>query len=314
MVSIGIDLGGTNIAVGVVDESGKILATGSVRTMPERSYQSVIKDMADISLLTLGKTNISLSNVRSVGIGIPGIADQETGVVIFCTNLGWHDVPLRSEIQKYIDKPVYIDNDATVAAYAESIAGVSAGTQSSVFLTLGTGLGGGIIINGKPWNGFHGVGSEIGHLTMVIDGEPCTCGKRGCLERYCSATALARMGREVIARYPDSVLCYRSGGDHNNISAKMVIDAAKEGDAAATEAFKQYVKCLSLAINTIISFIDPEVIVLGGGVSRAGEFLLSAIRAELPGYLMFKTLPYAGIEIARLGSDAGIIGAALLGA
>lgn len=313
MVSIGIDLGGTNIAAGIVDEAGNILASGSVRTLPQRPYQDVVKDMADISLHTLRKLNLSQSDVRSVGIGIPGVADQGTGEVIFCTNLGWHNVPLRDEMQKYINKPVYIDNDANVAALAESIAGVSAGTQTSVFLTLGTGVGAGIMINGQLWNGCHGVAAEIGHLTLVADGEPCTCGKSGCLERYCSATALGRMGRQALAEHPDSMLQAMSGGQPERVNAKTVLDAAKAGDAAAMAVFRHYVKYLSLAVNTIISFIDPEIVVLGGGVSKAGDFLADAVRAEIPHYLMYKTLPYAGIEIAGLGSDAGIIGAAMLG-
>lgn len=313
MVSIGIDLGGTNIAVGIVDEDGVIIASGSSRTNASRPYQDIVKDMAKVSLDTLQKAGIPLSDVRSIGIGVPGIANQDTGVVVFCTNLAWHDVPLRDEMQKYIDKPVYIDNDATVAGLAESVAGVSKGTHSSVFLTLGTGVGGGIVLEGKPWSGYHGVGSEIGHLTLEIDGEPCTCGKSGCLERYCSATAIARMGRQALKQHPESLLGKLTGGNPERMNAKVIIDAAREEDVTAMKVFRRYVKYLALAINTIISFIDPEVVVLGGGVSKAGDFLLDAVRAEIPNYLMFKTMPYSRIEIAQLGPDAGIIGAAMLG-
>ncbi len=313
MVFIGIDLGGTKIAVGIVNEKGTILKKGSMPTLANRPYQEIVKDMADCCLSTLKEAELSLSDVHSIGIGVPGIANPDTGVVVFCTNLSWHDVPLRDEMQKYINKPVFIDNDATVAGYAESVAGVSAGCHSSVFLTLGTGVGGGIVINGKPWSGFHNVGSEIGHITLELDGEPCTCGNRGCLERYCSATAIIRMARQALPVHPESLISSLCQGDAENINAKMVFDAAREGDETALKIFRRYVKYLAQGINTIVAFLDPEMIVLGGGVSKAGSFLLDAVRAEIPQYLLFKTMPYASIEIASLGPDAGIIGAAMLG-
>ena len=313
MVYIGIDLGGTEIAVGIVDEAGKILKKGGSPTLVNRPYQEIVRDMAAVSLKTLKEAGLSIEDVRSVGIGVPGIANPDTGVVVFCTNLSWHDVPLREEIQKYIPKPVYIDNDATVAGYAESVAGVSAGCHSSVFLTLGTGVGGGIVIGGKPWSGFHNVGSEIGHIILELDGEPCTCGNKGCLERYCSATAVIRMARQALTVHPESQMNAMCGGDPEKINAKLVFDAAKDGDETALKIFRRYVKYMAQAIYTIIAFLDPEVIVLGGGVSKAGDFLLDAVRAEVPQYLLFKTMPYSRIEIASLGSDAGIIGAAMLG-
>ena len=188
MVYIGIDVGGTGVQVGVVNEQGEIIAKDSFPTGVGRPYQEMIRDMADCTRSAVAKAGLTMDDVKAVGVGIPGIGDNKTGNVIFCTNLGWHDVPLRAEYQQYIDKPVYIDNDATVAGLAESVAGVSANTDSSVFLTLGTGVGGGIVIHGKVWNGFHGVGSEIGHMILKVGGEPCTCGNHGCVERYCSAT------------------------------------------------------------------------------------------------------------------------------
>ena len=313
MVSIGIDLGGTNIAVGVVDETGSIIASGSTPTLVERPYAAIIKDMAACSLEVLKKSGNTLTEVERIGIGIPGIADPDTGVVVFCTNLAWHDIPLREELRKYIQKPVFIDNDATVAGLAESVAGVSAGAHSSVFITLGTGVGGGIVIHGKPWSGCHGIGSEIGHMIIELDGEPCTCGNRGCLERYCSATAVIRMARQAVQQHPESMINELCHGDPAKINAKTVFDAAREGDGTAVKIFRRYVRYLAQAIASIINFLDPEVIVLGGGVSKAGAFLLDALREETPKYILFKTMPLPRIEIAKLGSDAGIIGAAMLG-
>lgn len=314
MVYIGIDLGGTGVQVGVVDESGTIIARDGFPTGVGRPYQEIIKDMADSSLAALAKAGLTLDDVHSVGVGVPGIADARTGRVVFCTNLSWRDVPLREEFQRYLNKPVHIDNDATVAGLAESVAGVSAGTDSSVFVTLGTGVGGGIVIHGKVWSGFHGVGSELGHMILELDGEPCTCGNRGCVERYCSATAIIRMARELVARHPDSLVLTLAQGDPDNINAKMVFDAAREQDPVGMKVFRRYVIYLSQALASVMQLLDPEVVVLGGGVSKAGGFLLDAVRAEVPRYLLFKELPHARIELAKLGPDAGIIGAAMLGA
>ena len=183
----------------------------------------------------------------------------------------------------------------------------------SVFLTLGTGLGGGIIVSNKPQNGSHGVGGELGHMTIVVDGEMCTCGKRGCFERYAAATGMIRMGVDAMRAHPDSALYAAAFGDPSRMTAKIVTDSARAGDPVAMKVFDDYIKYLSIGINSIISFIDPSMIVLGGGVSRAGAFLLNKVRAKLPEYIFYKTLPYADIELARLGNEAGIIGAALLG-
>lgn len=313
MVYIGIDLGGTNIAVGIVDESGRILCKGSTPTLLPRPYGPIIADIAKCSLETLARSGHTLEEVAAVGAGVPGILDPRSGVIPFCTNLGWHDVPFVLELQKYIDKPVYVDNDATVAGLAESVAGVSAGVQSSVFLTLGTGVGGGIIIGGKAYSGAHGVGSEIGHMIVELDGERCTCGNYGCFERYASATALIREGRKAYAQHPESLIGKLCGGNADKISAKTVIDAAKEGDPTAAKVFRRYVRALASGIITIINVLDPEVVVLGGGVSMAGAFLLDAVREAVKPMIFFKSMPHARIELAKLGSDAGIIGAAMLG-
>ena len=313
MYYIGVDLGGTHMAIGVVNPEGRIVAKAETPTLPERPYQELVADMVKCMRTAMSDAKIDVADVHSIGIGIPGTADRN-GVVVFCTNLGWHNIPLREEIQKYINKPVFIDNDANVAGWAEYAAGVSRGTDTNVFLTLGTGVGAGIVINGKLWAGRHNVAAEYGHLTMnADDGEPCTCGKTGCTERYCSATAIIRMGKEACEKNPGCLLEKRCGGDLNKLNAKLIIDAAKEGDTIAMSVFNRYADYLTIAVNNIVSFLDPDMIVLGGGVSHAGEFLLNAVRERLPKYLMFKTLPYAEIRQAKLGNDAGIIGAALLG-
>jgi len=313
MIYIGVDLGGTNIAVGLVDEEGKILLKGSTPTLVERGPEPIIRDMGKLSLELLEKGGYSLDDVKAIGVGVPGVADSEKGLVYFCTNLGWHNVPLTSILTQVIDKPVFIENDATVAGLAESVAGVSKGVKNSIFLTLGTGVGGGVIIDGKVYSGSHHVGSELGHMTVNIEGRRCTCGNIGCWEQYSSATALIRMGREAAEANPDCLIATMVGGDLSKIEAKTVIDAAREKDPVAEKVYEKYIFYLAMGIVAIINGFDPEVIALGGGVSKAGDFLLQPLREEIKKWVFYKDLPYARIEIATLGNDAGIIGAAMLG-
>ena len=313
MYYLGVDLGGTGIKVGVVDEQGKILGTAKCPTGVERGYGPVIADMAKLCFEAVEKCNVSMDDVKAIGIGIPGIQDPATGLVPFCTNLGWHQVPLVSEMHKYIDKPVFVDNDATVAGLAEYVAGVSAGASTSIFITLGTGVGGGIVVNGKPYSGPHGVASEIGHMITVAGGELCTCGNRGCWERYSSATAIIREGRKFAAEHPESGITKAVNGNLDAIEAKTIIDLAKAGDPDAVQLFDNYITHLCVGLVNLINLYDPEIIALGGGVSHAGQFLLDAVNAKLPSMVFYKTMPYARIELATLGNDAGIIGAAMLG-
>lgn len=313
MVYIGFDVGGTGVQVGVVNEKGEILCKGSMVTRTDIPVADQIKAMADCALDTLARSGYTLDDVKSLGAGLPGVMEPRTGHIAFCPNLGWKDVDFAGEMRKHIDKPVFMDNDATVAGLAENVAGVSAGAHSSVFLTLGTGVGGGIVIGGKVWSGFHGVGSEIGHMIIEMDGNPCNCGNRGCLERYCSATSIILAARSAVHQYQDSAIMAKAEGDPMKINAKMVFDAAKEGDELGLRLFHDYVKALSITIVNIIHFLDPEVIALGGGVSKAGDFLLDALRKEVARLVMYKTMPYSRIELAKLGPDAGIIGAAMLG-
>ena len=313
MAYIGIDLGGTNIAVGAVSETGSILAEASAKTLPARPWRDVVRDMAACVQKAIGKARLAEDEVTSIGIGIPGVAEEKTGVVFNCTNLGWINIPLREEMQKYFHVPVLIDNDANAAALAESVAGVSAGCKSSIMLTLGTGVGGGVVIDGKPWTGAHSRAGEIGHMILVPDGVPCSCGKSGCVERYCSGTALIRSAKQECCNFPATLILQKAGGNIEKINAKMVIDAAKEGDASALRVFNTFAKYLAMTINNLIWFFDPDMVVIGGGISYAGDFLLNAVSELIPRHQMGKALPIPPIRLARLGNEAGIIGAAMLG-
>ena len=305
MVYVGIDVGGTGLKAGIVDENGKLLNKCTCPTGVERGHEAVINDMANLALQAIAEGGFTVDDVKAIGIGIPGILDPKTNRVPFCTNLGWHDVPLVELMQKVIDKPIFVNNDATVAGFAEAVAGVSAGVKDSVFVTLGTGVGGGIFIDGKPYSGAHGVGSEIGHIIIIDGGEMCTCGTAGCWERY--------MGKKAASENPECAIATAVNGDLDQITARTVIDAAKAGDAVACQVFDQYVHYLCVGLVSIINMIDPEMIVLGGGVSGAGQFLLDAVRAKMDTMVFYKAMDYAKIELAVLGNDAGIIGAAMLG-
>ncbi len=313
MYAIGLDVGGTTFKAGVVTEDGRIMHKEAMPTGIERPYQKIIADMAALCMKVAKDAGVPMEEIQSIGVGVPGLFDNKTGRIPFCTNLGWHDIPFVEEMKKHLDTPVYGDNDATVAGLAESVAGVSAGVRDSVFITLGTGVGGGIIIDGKPYSGAHGCGSEIGHMMIHMGGERCTCGNYGCFERYASATAIIREAQKALAEHPESSMMAACGGDPDRLNAKLVIDAAKAGDPTAKAVFDGYVQGLAVGIINIINMLDPEIIVLGGGVSAAGEFLLDAVREAVKPMVFFKTMPYARIELARLGNDAGIIGAAMLG-
>ena len=313
MLYIGIDVGGTTIKAGVVDERGNILHKSNCPSHVELGHEVMIHDMAQLALRVLSESGHTLGEVHSVGVGIPGIQDPRTGRVPFCTNLKWHDVPLIDLMQREIPRPVYVTNDATAAGLAEAIAGVSAGTKNSVFVTLGTGVGGGVVLDGKAYLGPHGIATEVGHIITVAGGELCTCGNRGCWERYASATALIREGRKFAEAHPASALCKAVDGDLSAIEARTVIDLAKAGDPDCEALFDNYVYHLTVGLVNLINVYDPEVIALGGGVSNAGAFLLDKVNALLPKMVFFKTMPRAEVKLAKLGNDAGIIGAAMLG-
>lgn len=310
---IGVDVGGTNIAIGIVDEAGKIIHKDEIPTGVGRPFEVIIKDMADLISKVIDDSGYKVEDVKSIGVGSPGLPDKEKGTISFANNLGWTNVPLRAELQKYFDLPVYIENDGNTAGLAESVAGACKGAKNSMTLTLGTGIGAGIVIDGKPYSGSHSVGAEIGHLIVQVDGIPCTCGNKGCWERYASATALIREGKEAAKNNPQSLIYKSVDGDIDKITAKTVIDAAKEGDEVATKIFERYIYYLAMGIITIINSFDPAVIAIGGGVAKAGDFLMDALKAKVKEHIFYKSAPYAEITMASLGNDAGIIGAAMLG-
>ena len=309
---IGVDLGGTNIAVGIVDEQGNIKHEKSCITRVGKEPQEIVEDMAALILNTLEEFNMELKEIKAIGIGIPGLADKD-GCVIYCVNLGWKNVQLRDLLQKKLHKPIYIDNDATVAALAEYESGSMKNCKSGVMITLGTGIGAGIILNGDVYSGFNGVGSELGHVVVGQNFYNCNCGRNGCLETFASSTAIIKYTKKLIEEMKENTtIIEKAGGDINNINAKIVFDCAKEGDKIANLAVDRLVKYLGIGIFNIVNFIDPEVIALGGGVAGAGQYLLDMVINEVMPNRLFNELPMSRIVLAELGNKAGIIGAAMI--
>ncbi len=310
---IGIDLGGTNIAVGMVDENGKILRKDSVPTLRERPAEEVLKDMSMLVLKVIKDSGMKVSDVKSIGIGSPGVPNSEKGLIVYACNLNFDNTPVRDEVQKYIDLPVFLDNDANCAGLAEAVAGAAKGVKHSITVTLGTGLGGGVVIDGKIYSGFNYSGSELGHSVIMMDGEQCTCGRKGCYEAYASATALIRQTKRAIAEDPNSMIHKLIGGDLSKVDAKVAFDAAKAGDATGQKIVDQYIKYIATGLINLINTFSPEVIVIGGGISKEGEYLLKPLRDIIYKEVYFKGEPQTRLATAQMGNDAGIVGAAMLG-
>ncbi len=306
---IGIDLGGTNIAVGIVDGNGRIIAKDSTPTLSKRGYKEIIKDMASLSKKLMADNDISEDEIKGVGIGCPGTVDSKTGTVLFSNNIRMENVPLADEFKKYFDVNVRIMNDADAAAYGEYEINGN-GVDSFIFITLGTGVGGGIIINKKVYNGFNSAGGELGHITLVHDGVACNCGNIGCWEAYASVNALIRQTKEAMEKNPQSLM-HKYAGREGNVTGRTAFDAAKAGDETALKVVKQYREYVASGLVSIINIFQPEKIAIGGGISKEGDYLIKPIIEYCYEREYNKNGPKVQIDVATLFNDAGIIGAAL---
>ncbi|MBW7572140.1 ROK family protein [Caproiciproducens faecalis] len=310
---VGIDLGGTNIAVGVVDENYHIAAKHSIPTGAQRPYQEIVEDMKKAVKTALQIAGVSPGECCSVGIGSPGICDSETGTVVYSNNLGWKDVPLTADLQKWINLPCRLSNDANCAALGEVAAGAAKGCKNAVLITLGTGVGGGVVLDGKIFSGCHSAGAELGHTVIVKDGELCTCGRHGCLEAYASATGLIRQTKRAAQQHPESLIWKLCGGDPERISGRTPFEAERQGDETGRQVVDAYLSYLSEGVVDFVNIFRPECVILGGGICNEGARLLDPINAYVCHYCFGGELVEAPRVIrAALGNDAGIIGAALL--
>jgi len=304
---LGVDLGGTNIAAGIVTAYGRLIHKASVPTLGERGLRSVVGDIASLCKKIITDSGVNSASVVSIGIGSPGLCDSENGIIIYSSNLRFRDADIRGELRKEIDLPVYLGNDADCAALGENIAGAAKNSNFSVTVTLGTGVGSGIIIGKKIMNGAFNGGGELGHSVIYFDGEPCTCGRKGCWEVYASATALVRQAKTAALAMPQS----RLAENFNHITAKAVFDAADYGDEAARMVVWQYLGHIACGLTNIVNMFQPETIVLGGGICAQGDKILTPITEMVAAQVYGGDLK-TDIVTAKLGNDAGIIGAANL--
>ena len=320
MYYIGIDLGGTNIAAGIVDENYNIIKKASTPTNAGRPADVITADIAALCKKLVDDLGISMDEIGSIGIATPGSANCETGEILYANNLPFSHYPMQAKLSEALgtSKRVYIENDANAAAKAESVAGVAKGSKYSVMITLGTGVGGGIILDGQVYSGFNFAGAELGHMVIVKDGRECTCGRKGCWETYSSATGLIRTTREKIeacrAEGRTTVMEEMIGGDLDRISGRTAFNAMRQGDETGKEVVEEYISYLTTGLVNIINIFQPNVLSIGGGISNEGDFLIDLLhdRVFAETYSRDGT-PQCELKIATLKNDAGIIGAAALG-
>ena len=316
MYSIGVDLGGTNIAIGIVDQNGSILKKGKVPTRKERHSDEIVRDMGALCASLVEEAGLSFDDITYVGIAAPGSVDPVNGVVKYANNINMLHYPIAQRLMSHIPvKKVYLENDANAAALAEAKAGAGKGFDDVIMITLGTGVGGGIVIGGKLYSGFNYAGAELGHIVIEHNGRPCTCGRRGCWEAYSSATALINFTKEKMAQTKDTVMWQMCDNAEGKVSGRTAFKAAREGDQAGLEVVNTYIDYLACGITNMINIFQPQVLCIGGGVCGEGDYLLDPLK-EIVDRDQYGTNAHDDktvIKIAELGNDAGIIGAALLG-
>ena len=313
MYNIGIDLGGTNIVASVVNEDYRILGTGKTPTSTPRSADEIFDDIAAMCREAMDKAGVTINDISSIGMGTPGTVNGE-GVIEFANNLGFNNVPARDmHKERLVDLPVFIANDANCAALGEAYAGCGNGSKNFVAVTLGTGVGSGIIVDGKIVTGVNFAGGECGHMVIMVDGEACTCGRRGCWEAYASATALIRQTKEAMEKYPDSVM-HELAKAEGKVSGRTAFDAMRKGDIAGIEVVDNYIKYVACGLIDIVNALQPEIICVGGGICNEGDTLMTPLKrfVQAERYSIHSKIQ-TKIMKAELGNDAGVIGAALLG-
>lgn len=313
MYGIGIDLGGTKTAAALIDEENRIVSKLSVPTEPEKGNDHVADNIAELAEKLCADEGLTYRDVKQMGIAAPGAINGETGTIMRAHNLMMEDFHIVDRIRLGTKiKVIKIDNDANVAALGEAVAGAARGTACSVMITLGTGVGGGFVIDGKVFSGFNHIGGEFGHMVLHHNGRPCNCGRKGCWEAYSSATALIARTKEAMERDPSSELhnVYKELG---KVSGKSAFIAARRGDRTAAEVVDEYVSYLACGIVNVINMLQPEVLCLGGGISNEGAGLMIPLQKKIDGEIFVRGIGRSTeIRIAQLGNDAGLIGAANL--
>ena len=313
MLRIGVDVGGTFIKAGVVDGSCAILHKVSVPTGGDAGFLGTVQNIAHAAELAAREAGLAVKDFETVGIGLPGLLNPRTGVVVSAPNLsGWHDVPFLETIQKLLPVPVQVGNDANCAVVGETLAGAAKGCENVVMLTLGTGVGGGIIVDGKLFTGGQGLGAELGHMTLQMDGATCGCGMKGCIEAYCSVTSLVKQTRQAMEADSTSSM-HEYARAAGLVDGRTAFECSKQGDAAAVKVVENYCRYLANAIGSLVTVFRPDAVLIGGGLSNQREYLMDKLNALLPKYVFASdVIGVPPILRATLGNDAGTIGAAFL--
>lgn len=315
MYYIGVDLGGTNIAVGIMDESCSLIIKDKVPTKAQRHADEIVRDMATLAASLVERAGLDFSQIGGMGVAAPGAVDNANGMVKCCNNVKMNQYPIVEKLKELLPVTHYgLANDADAAALAEAKLGAGKGCDNLVMITLGTGVGGGIVIDGKLVNGSNGFGGEIGHMVISHGGRACSCGRRGCFEAYSSATALKQMTKEHMQRAHESLMWSLCDGDIERASARTPFVAARQGDLAGDEVVGTYIEYLACGITNLINIFQPEVLCIGGGVCGEGEYLLAPLRGlvDREQYGTHVNDKKTELRIAQLGNGAGIIGAALV--
>lgn len=317
MYYLGIDLGGTNIAVGIVDEDYKIIAKAKAKTRVPCPPDDLCEQLASTALEALSKANLTVDDIPWIGVGTPGTVNRDTGVIEFANNLYLNNYPLRDLLEKRLNKKVIVENDANVAAYGEFQAGALKGVTNGLAITLGTGIGSGIILDGKIYAGNNFAAGEMGHTVIVYNGRQCTCGRKGCWETYASATGLIASTKEAMQKVTDrenSTIWKIADGDLNNVNGRTAFDAMRAGDPVGKAVVDEYISYLGCGLANCINTFQPDILCIGGGICNEGETLLKPLREYLAHEVYtINTAKQTKLCTAQLGNDAGIIGAALLG-
>lgn len=310
---IGVDVGGTNIGVGIVNDEGEILHLLNEHTLAQRPFEEVCKDIISFIYKVLEKGNINITQIKAIGLGLPGVVNSKEGIFEYAPHLNVSNFSISGMFEKEFNVKTYIENDAKCAAIAESKFGSTKEFSNSVTVTIGTGIGAGVIIDKKISRGFHNTAGEIGHMVINMEGEQCQCGRKGCWEQYASASALRRMAKLEAIHNPSSKINVLSGWNTEKISGRMVWLAADNGDPRAQQLVKDYIRYIAEGVTNIVNILDVEVIAIGGGVSRQGDKLTAPIKEYVKEHMICHGREPAQIRAAKFGREAGIIGAAVLG-
>lgn len=313
MYYLGIDLGGTNIAAAVVDENYKIIGEGKVKTNCPRPTEEIADSIYESGMMAIKNAGLTLDDIAEVGVGCPGSVNPATGIICYSNNLGFVNAPIGQMLEQRFGRKVFLENDANAAAFGEKLAGAGKGADQFIAITLGTGVGGGVIINDLILSGMNSAGGELGHTVIVKDGEPCSCGRNGCWEAYASATGLIRQTKAAMEADKSSKM-WEIAGSLDEVSGRTAFDGMRAGDETAKAVVKQYCDYVACGLTNIINIFQPDVLCIGGGISKEGETLVGPIREYVERERYSKNVEkQTVIKPAELGNDAGIIGAAFLG-